>query len=64
MYGFMYVFIGCKWICVEGEIIIGNNVYVGFCCVFNLGVKVGDSIFIGSNVVVVKFFYEFGMYVF
>ncbi|MDN5215669.1 hypothetical protein QQ020_26565 [Fulvivirgaceae bacterium BMA12] len=48
---------------VDGEIIIGNNVYVGSKCVFNLGVKVADSITIGSNSSVSKSLLHKGMYV-
>ena len=62
-HGFMHAPTGRKRIRVEGEIIIGNNVYVGSRCVFNPGVKVGDSISIGSNAAIAKSLHEPGMYV-
>ena len=62
-HGFMHAPTGRKRIRVEGEIIIGNNVYVGSRCVFNPGVKVGDSISIGSNATIAKSLSEPGMYV-
>ena len=48
---------------MDGEIIIGDNVYVGTKCVFNPGVKVSNAINIGGNSVISKDLNESGMYV-
>lgn len=62
-HGFMHAPEGRKRIRVEGEIIIGDNVYVGSRCVFNPGLKVADSISIGSNSCIAKSLDRPGMYV-
>lgn len=62
-HGFMHAPKGRRRIRVEGEIIIGDNVYVGSRCIFNPGVKVGNSISIGSNASIAKSLQEPGMYV-
>ncbi len=48
---------------IDGEIQIGDNVYIGSRCVFNPGITVMNSINIGSNSVVSKDLKEEGMYV-
>ena len=48
---------------IDGEILIGNNVYVGSSCIFNPGVKVSDAIHIGGGSVISKDLTEKGMYV-
>lgn len=48
---------------IDGEIIIGNNVYIGSRSIFNPGVKIGDAIHIGSGSVISKSIKEKGMYV-
>lgn len=48
---------------IDGEIIVGNNVYVGTSCTFNPGVQVADAINIGSNVCVSRSLKKSGMYV-
>lgn len=62
-HGFMHATTGRRRIRVEGEIIIGDNVYVGSRCIFNPGVRIGNSISIGSNASVAKSLHEPGMYV-
>jgi acetyltransferase-like isoleucine patch superfamily enzyme len=52
-----------KRIRVDGEIIIGDNVYIGSRCIFNAGVKVSDNITIGSNSTVSKNLEQEGLYV-
>lgn len=54
---------GVERIRVDGEINIGNNVYVGSRCTFNPGVKVADRIHIGSNCTISKSLAREGMYV-
>ncbi|MCR9289376.1 hypothetical protein OAF63_04115 [Saprospiraceae bacterium] len=62
-HGFVHESKGSGRIRVDGEIIIGNNVYVGSRCTFNPGVFVGNGISIGSNVCVSKSLKKAGMYV-
>lgn len=54
---------GAGRIRIDGEISIGNNVYVGSGCIFNPGVKVSDAIHIGAGSVISKNLEESGMYV-
>ena len=62
-HGYMHANSGTERIRVDGEIIIGDNVYVGTKCVFNPGVKVSNAINIGGNSVISKDLNESGMYV-
>lgn len=62
-HGFVHAKEGSGRIRVDGEVFIGNNVYVGSRCTFNPGVFVGDGISIGSNVCVAKSLKKSGMYV-
>ena len=48
---------------VDGEIHIGDNVYIGSRCVFNPGVEVASGVTVGSNSSVSKSLYEPGLYV-
>jgi acetyltransferase-like isoleucine patch superfamily enzyme len=48
---------------IDGEIHLGNNVYVGSRCLFNPGVTIGNAINIGGNSVISKDLNEPGMYV-
>jgi acetyltransferase-like isoleucine patch superfamily enzyme len=48
---------------VDGEIEIGNNVYIGSRCIINGGVKIADTVVIGSNSSVSKSLTEPGTYV-
>ena len=36
------------------EIVIGNNVYIGACCIILPGVKIGDNVVIGAGSVVTR----------
>lgn len=54
---------GHERIRIDGEVIIGNNVYIGSSCIFNPGVKVSDAIHIGAGSVISKNLEESGMYV-
>lgn len=54
---------GPERIRIDGDVIIGNNVYIGSRCLFNPGVKVSDAIHIGSGSVVSKHLEQPGMYV-
>ena len=62
-HGYMHANSGTERIRVDGDIIIGDNVYVGTRCVFNPGVKVSNAINIGGNSVISKDLTEPGMYV-
>ncbi|MFK7775925.1 MAG: hypothetical protein AB8F94_27625 [Saprospiraceae bacterium] len=62
-HGYFHGPIGKERIRIDGEIIIGNNVYVGTNATFNPGVEVGDGISIGSNVCVSRSIKRPGMYV-
>lgn len=48
---------------IDGEVKIGDNVYIGSRCVFNPGVKVAKAIHIGAGSVISKDLLEPGMYV-
>jgi acetyltransferase-like isoleucine patch superfamily enzyme len=48
---------------IDGEIHIGNNVYIGSRCIFNPGVSVSNAIHIGSGSVISKNLEKPGMYV-
>lgn len=62
-HGFVHAKKGAGRVRVDGEIVLGNNVYVGSRCMFNPGVYVGDAVTIGANVCVSKSFKKPGMYV-
>lgn len=48
---------------IDGEIKIGDNVYIGSGCIFNPGVSVGNAIHIGAGAVISKNLEQPGMYV-
>lgn len=48
---------------IDGEIIIGDNVYIGSRCMINSGIRISDNIIVGSNSVVSKDLIESGLYV-
>lgn len=48
---------------IDGDVMIGNNVYVGSACVINPGSYIGDNISIGSHSVVAGTLSEPGLYV-
>jgi len=62
-HGYLHESVGSGRIRIDGEIYIGDNVYIGSRCLFNPGVNVCDSVNIGSNSVVSKSLVEPGMYV-
>lgn len=62
-HGYMHYPTGGDRIRIDGEIHIGDNVYVGSRCIFNPGVKIHNAINIGSNSVISKDLIEPGMYV-
>lgn len=62
-HGYYHADQGPERIRIDGEIHVGNNVYVGSACVFNPGVSIGDAIHIGSGSVISKDLTEPGMYV-
>lgn len=47
---------------IQGEIVIGDNVYIGSSSIFNLGVSVCSNVSIGSSSVVSKSITESGLY--
>lgn len=62
-HGYVHERVGAGRFRVDGEIIIGNNVYIGSRCVFNPGVRVADGVTIGSNSTISKSLLEQGLYV-
>ncbi|WP_242120104.1 acyltransferase [Aestuariivivens sediminicola] len=54
---------GPERIRIDGEVHIGDNVYVGSGCIFNPGVKVSNAIHIGAGSVISKSLEKPGMYV-
>jgi len=53
-HGYVHEQKGAGRIRVDGEIIIGNNVYIGSRCTFNPGVYIADGVTVGSNVCISK----------
>jgi len=62
-HGYVHAKTGPERIRVDGEVKIGNNVYVGSRCLINPGVIINDSINIGGNSTIAKSLIEPGMYV-
>lgn len=62
-HGYYHANTGSDRIRIDGEIKIGNNVYIGSASIFNPGVKVSDAIHIGAGSVISKNLEESGMYV-
>jgi acetyltransferase-like isoleucine patch superfamily enzyme len=62
-HGYYHANEGAGRIRIDGEIHIGNNVYVGSRCIFNPGVLVKDAIHIGAGSIVSKNLNKSGMYV-
>ena len=62
-HGYYHANKGSDRIRIDGEIKIGNNVYVGSRCIFNPGIKVNDAIHIGAGSVISKHLEQPGMYV-
>ncbi len=62
-HGYYHANKGVGRIRVDGQIKIGDNVYIGSRCLLNPGVTVGNAINLGGNSVVSKDILEPGMYV-
>jgi len=62
-HGYVHAKEGVDRIRVDGDIVIGNNVYIGTSCLFNPGVSVANAINIGGNSSVSKDLKTSGMYV-
>lgn len=62
-HGYVHAKEGVDRIRVDGDITIGNNVYIGTSCLFNPGVSVANAINIGGNSSVSKNLKTSGMYV-
>lgn len=62
-HGYYHADNGNERIRIDGEIQIGNNVYIGSSCIFNPGVKVSNSINIGAGSTISKNLENPGMYV-
>lgn len=62
-HGYIHAQEGAYRVRVDGEISIGNNVYIGSQCVINAGIKINNSITVGSNSTISKNLIESGMYV-
>lgn len=48
---------------LDGEILIGDNVYIGSRCVINCGVKVANAVIVGANACISKSLNQTGTYV-
>ncbi len=62
-HGYVHAKKGVDRIRVDGDITIGNNVYIGTSCLFNPGVSVANAINIGGNSSISKDLKASGMYV-
>ena len=62
-HGYYHADSGKDRVRIDGSISVGNNVYIGSGCIFNPGVKVSDSIHIGSGSNISKNLENSGMYV-
>jgi acetyltransferase-like isoleucine patch superfamily enzyme len=54
---------GADRVRIDGEIFIGDNVYVGSGCIFNPGVRVANAVHIGGGCTISKNLDKSGMYV-
>lgn len=62
-HGYYHANTGQDRIRIDGEISIGNNVYIGSGCIFNPGVKVVNAVHVGAGSVISKNLEKPGMYV-
>ena len=62
-HGYYHADIGSDRIRIDGEIHIGDNVYIGSRCIFNPGIKVSNAIHIGAGSSISKNLDKDGMYV-
>lgn len=62
-HGYYHAKTGPQRFRIDGGVYIGNNVYIGSRCVFNLGVKVADAAIVGSNSSISKSLEESCLYV-
>ena len=62
-HGYYHADTGGERIRIDGEITIGDNVYVGSSCIFNPGVNVSNAIHIGGGTTISKDLIKPGMYV-
>ena len=62
-HGYYHASTGIERIRIDGEIHIGNNVYVGSRCTIMPGVRVADGVHIGANCCISKSLSKSGMYV-
>ena len=62
-HGFVHAPSGADRIRVDGEIVIGDNVYIGSRCTFNPGVYIASGISLGANSCISKSLLVKGMYV-
>ena len=62
-HGYYHADTGRARIRIDGQIHIGDNVYIGSGCIFNPGVKVNNRIHIGAGSVISKDLEKPGMYV-
>lgn len=62
-HGFIHAASGPDRYRVDGDIEIGNNVYIGSSCTFNPGIKICDAVTIGSNSSVSRSIKDPGLYV-
>lgn len=62
-HGYYHANSGRKRIRIDGDILIGNNVYIGSRSIVNPGIEVKDSINVGSGSVISKSLKQKGMYV-
>jgi len=62
-HGYYHAITGKDRIRIDGQITIGDNVYIGSSCIFNPGVNVANAIHIGGGSVISKNLDKPGMYV-
>lgn len=62
-HGFVHMETGLERYEIRGNIRMGNNVYVGSHCTFQPGVKISDTVSVGSHASVAKSLLEPGVYV-
>lgn len=62
-HGYMHAEAGPTRFRVDGEVIIGDNVYIGSGSIINPGVTIANAINIGGNSSIAKSLFEPGMYV-
>lgn len=62
-HGYIHELTGRGRLRIDGEVVIGNNVYIGSACIISMGVRIVDGVNVGSHSSVSKNLLKSGLYV-